>query len=372
MLVRFWGVRGSTPTPSTANLKYGGNTACVEVRTSGGQLLILDAGSGIRALGHRLSQEEPADGHRIMLFLSHYHWDHIQGIPFFEPMYEAENFVYIHGFKSSYGSLEQVLSGQMANPYFPVSMGVMQATRHFYTIGEETLQIGDARLSTRFLNHPQGCLAYRVEDRDRVFVYATDHEHGNKQADENLRQLAAKADVLVYDAQYTPKEYLVKAGWGHSTWEKGVCLAREVGVRELILFHHDPDHGDAFLDSVVLEAGRVFAETRGAVEGMETELEPGSSKVSYRTAFDKRYKVRHALNLPLKLRIRQLGEKRAFTENISLDGAYLLADHSLEVGQEIEVEIELAPPLSGKVSARARVVRCKPVGNKMGIGISFH
>ena len=375
MLVRFWGVRGSTPTPTTANVKYGGNTSCLEVHTSGGQLLIFDAGSGIRGLGRRLLQETPPEGHRIMLFLTHYHWDHIQGFPFFEPMYVPQNFVYLHGFRSENASVERALGEQMANPYFPIDMSVMRATRNFYTIGEETLQVGDARLTTRFLNHPQGCLGYRIEDGDRVLVYATDNEHGHELYDRNIRALSENADVLIYDAQYTPEEYKSKVGWGHSTWEHGIRIAKEVGVKELILFHHDPDHSDFLVDSMVEEARRDFPNVHAAMEGMEIDLARFSPEVAYQTGFEKRYNIRHHVPLPLAVRMRDVATREEYTlvENISLDGAYFFANHPLETGKQLDVEIELSPQKGheGKITASARVVRCERIGDKAGIGITF-
>lgn len=375
MLVRFWGVRGSLPTPTAGNLKYGGNTTCLEVRTSGDQLLIFDAGSGLRALGRRLLQETPPQGHRIMLFLTHYHWDHIQGFPFFEPMYAPQNFVYLHGFQSPNVSVERALGEQMANPYFPVDMGVMRATRHFYAIGEESLQIGDAHLTTRFLNHPQGCLGYRIEDRDRVVVFATDNEHGNPHYDRNIRALAENADVLIYDAQYSPEEYKSKVGWGHSTWEHGLRVARDAGVKEVVLFHHDPDHSDFDIDTIVQEARREFPDVHAAMEGMEIDLAPSSKEIGYKTGLEKRYNIRHHVPLPLAIRLREATSQEEFTlaENISLDGAYFYADQPLETGKHLDVEIDLTPQKGheGKIKASARVVRCERVGEKAGIAITF-
>lgn len=375
MLVRFWGVRGSIPTPNTANLKYGGNTSCVEVYTSRGQLIIFDAGSGIRALGRRLAQERPAGGHRIMLFLTHYHWDHIQGFPFFEPMYAPENLIYLHGFGSENASAEQVLGGQMANPYFPVSMGVMRATANFYDIGEETLDIGGALLTTRFLNHPQGCLGYRVEDGARVLAYATDHEHGDERYDRNVRALAENADVLIYDAHYTPEEYKNKVGWGHSTWAEGVRIAKEVGVKQLILFHHDPERDDFMVDSILQDARCEFPNTHAAMEGLEIDLKDFLPEVAHHAGFEKRYNLRHCVPLPLIVWSRDEGnaEEHTLAENISLDGAYFLADQPLETGKQLTVDIHLALPTDheGKIRASARVVRCDKVGDKAGVGITF-
>lgn len=373
MIVRFWGVRGSTPTPSIANLKYGGNTPCVEVRTGGGQLIIMDAGTGIRALGKRLMAETPPEGHRIMLFISHYHWDHIQGIPFFEPMYAPGNFVYMHGFETAQASVEKALGEQMMTPYFPVDSSVMRATRHLYAVGEEVLQIGDAVVTTRFLNHPQGCLGYRVEADGHALVYATDNEHGSPVHDRNIRELAKNADMLIFDTQYTPEEYLSKQGWGHSTWEKGVEIAKEVGVRELVLFHHDPDHGDVFLDRMLEATRRCFPNTIAAMEGMEVDLSAGGA---YRTAFEKRYAPRHTLSVPLVLRMGKSAtkdERKVYVTSLSLDGAHFVSDSAMEIGSTFEAELEFPGQTGpgGGIKSVARVMRCEKLGDKFGIGVSF-
>src|SRR5258706_5094759 len=219
VLLRFWGVRGSIPTPSPANLKYGGNTPCVEVRTSTGQLIILDAGSGIRPLGMNLSANNGISDGPILVLMSHYHWDHIQGFPFFEPLYSPEKTVIVHGFSTDRTSVAQTFGDQFANPYFPVDMSVLRASVRFETIGVETREVSGVRISTCILNHPQGSLAYRIQDGKNSVVYATDHEHGKEPFDRNLRDLAKGADLLIYDSQYTPEEYPTKVGWGHSTWE---------------------------------------------------------------------------------------------------------------------------------------------------------
>jgi phosphoribosyl 1,2-cyclic phosphodiesterase len=271
MLVRFWGVRGSTPTPQPENMRYGGNTSCVEVRVGDG-LYIFDCGTGLRNLGKWLSNHA-GPGISAHIFISHFHWDHIQGIPFFTPLYDnAENRFFFHS-SSRTRSLQRVLEEQMNEPYFPVDMGQMAAHRHFHDIGEGQMTMENCVLRTMSLNHPQGCLGFRMETRDGVLVYATDNEPGQAVFDKQVRKLAEGADVLIYDAQYLPEEYEVcRRGWGHSHWREAVNVVMESGAKELILFHHDPDHTDECIDSVVSKAREYYPKVRAACEGMEIRL----------------------------------------------------------------------------------------------------
>jgi phosphoribosyl 1,2-cyclic phosphodiesterase len=272
MRVKFWGVRGSTPTPQAENLRYGGNTSCVEVRC-GESLYIFDCGTGFRILGHHLLQQtcKPLFAH---IFVSHFHWDHIQGIPFFGPMYDHPENRFVFHSSSRTRSLKRVMEEQMASPYFPVDMSEMKAHRDFYEIEAGRAELdGEIKLEAMWLNHPQGCLGFRLEAGSRTLVYATDNEPGNTAFDKSVRKLAAGADVLIYDAQYLPEEYQArKRGWGHSHWREAVNVAMESGAKELILYHHDPDHDDACIDNVVTEARNYFPRVRAACEGMEIEL----------------------------------------------------------------------------------------------------
>ncbi len=273
MLIRFWGVRGSTPTPQKENLGYGGNTACVELRPKSGALFIFDCGTGIRALGHRLNREFGRRPIRGLIFLSHYHWDHIQGIPFFLPLYHRANAFLFHSFPSPGGDVRRVLEGQMTNPYFPVDMSTMAAERRFFELAEGRVSYDKVAVSCRPLHHPQGCLGFRVEAEGKVVVYATDNEPGDAIGDRNLRELAQGADILIYDAQYTPEEYRKrKQTWGHSTWREGVRVVRDAGVKQLILFHHDPDHDDRAIDSILAQTRKQFRNTLAAFEGMVLKL----------------------------------------------------------------------------------------------------
>jgi phosphoribosyl 1,2-cyclic phosphodiesterase len=271
MRIKFWGVRGSTPTPHLENLRYGGNTSCVEVRL-GDNLYIFDCGTGFRALGQQLGQEFVGREVFAHVFVSHFHWDHIQGFPFFRPLYERPNRFLFHC-SSRIRSLQRVMEEQMASPFFPVGLVEMQAQREFYDLNEGRLSLDDMVVQTAWLNHPQGCMGFRLETKDGVFVYATDNEPGDPIFDQNVRKLAAGADVLVYDAQYLPDEYEAgRRGWGHSHWREAVNVVMESGAKELVLYHHDPAHDDACIDKVVKEASNYYARVRAASEGMEIVL----------------------------------------------------------------------------------------------------
>ena len=272
MQIRFWGVRGSTPAPQPENMRYGGNTSCVEVRL-GDQVYVFDCGTGFRVLGQALRrefQERPVSAH---VFVSHFHWDHIQGLPFFGPLYDNPQNHFKFHCSSRTRSLKQVFEEQMTSPFFPVGRNEMQARQDFYDLDEGRIQLGEVSLQAAWLNHPQGCMGFRLESRDGVVVYATDNEPGHEVFDKNVRQLAAGADVLIYDAQYLPEEYEARRrGWGHSHWREAINVVMESGAKELVLFHHDPDHDDACIDKVVKEARNYYPRVRAAAEGTTIEV----------------------------------------------------------------------------------------------------
>jgi phosphoribosyl 1,2-cyclic phosphodiesterase len=273
--VRFWGVRGSIPTPGPTTVKVGGNTACVEVRC-GTDLVIFDAGTGLRALGGALLKEMPVKAH---LFFSHVHWDHIQGFPFFVPAFIPGNSFKLYGMINVTGTIEETLSGQMNYPSFPVRLKDMGAEITFHDLREgEVIELpGGGRLTNARLNHPSGALGFRIEHGGRAVVYATDTEHYSI-TDPKLARLARAADVLIYDATYTPDEYagkvdgVPKTGWGHSTNEEGARIAKELGVKQLVLFHHDPVQSDEAVAEKERRARALFAETVAAREGLVIEL----------------------------------------------------------------------------------------------------
>ncbi len=273
MRVKFWGVRGSTPTPQSENMRYGGNTSCVEVRVED-QIYIFDCGTGFRVLGHELEREFGQRPFAAHIFVSHFHWDHIQGMPFFRPLYDSPESQFFFHSSSRTRSLQQVLTEQMSSPYFPVNLDKMRARRDFCNIENGCLDMEDGiRIKTQWLNHPQGCLGFRIETKEGVLVYATDNEPGDAEFDKGVRKLAEGADLLIYDAQYLPEEYAARRrGWGHSHWREAVDIVMESGAKELILYHHDPDHTDTIVDQVVTDAKNYYPNVRAAAEGLEIEL----------------------------------------------------------------------------------------------------
>jgi len=248
-------------------MRYGGNTSCVEIRYGNQPPLIFDAGSGVRRLGqHWLNtpDEFPTEVH---LLFSHFHWDHIQGVPFFAPLYNAASDIQ---FSSSLdtGQLRLILENQMRAPYFPVNLSAVQARTEFCQVEEHGFALGDLVITPFPLRHPGGATGYRIQSPSACIVYASDHEHGDDVYDGILRRNAREADILIYDAQYTPEEYKGRVGWGHSTWEAGIRTAADAGVKQLLLFHHDPDRTDNALDELVHRAGTQFENTAGAREGL--------------------------------------------------------------------------------------------------------
>ncbi len=270
MQIKFWGVRGSTPTPQVENLRYGGNTPCVEVRVNG-RIHVFDCGTGFRILGKELAREFAGAPVQAHVFLSHFHWDHIQGVPFFAPLYDGNSSFVFHSSDRA-GGLRATLEHHMADPFFPVNMTKMAARRRFHTIAEGRTELEDCVVESVWLNHPQGCLGFRVEAGNSVLVYATDNEPGEPAFDQALRKLAQGADVLIYDAQYLPEEFASHRGWGHGHWREGVAIAHQCQVGHLVLFHHDPDRSDACIDQLLQQAQQFFPRVSAATEGMVLQL----------------------------------------------------------------------------------------------------
>jgi phosphoribosyl 1,2-cyclic phosphodiesterase len=281
MKVKFWGVRGSIPCPGPATAKYGGNTSCLQV-LGGQEVIILDAGTGIRELGLQLAaQKRPL---RIHLLLTHTHWDHIQGFPFFTPIYFPGNELFVYGPRALEKSLEEALMAQMQYSYFPVRGVELAARVRFTELGEETFSIGDVDFASKSMNHPIRVLAYRFSHKGRSAVFTGDNEpyydvlaERTPRSDSSLQRrsefinecnqrvvdFCRKVDLLVADAQYTDAEYKTKRGWGHSSISHVLGLARDAGVRTLALFHHEPAYDDRTLDRVEREA-RAMAKKAGS------------------------------------------------------------------------------------------------------------
>jgi phosphoribosyl 1,2-cyclic phosphodiesterase len=270
MRVRFWGVRGSTPTPHKDNLAYGGNTSCVEVRTEGNEVLILDGGTGIRLLGKALEKEFNGSFIKAHVFFSHFHIDHIQGLPFFTPLYSPKNrFTFYFGGHPDANLVMNTLSGIMANPYFPVDISKLPSKRDYIDLSESEFSVADARVLVRKLNHPQDCFGYRITQGGKVLTYCTDVEHGPQWSADNFKELAQNTDCLIVDAQYTPEEYTAHEGWGHSSWKQAVESGIEANAKQIVLYHHDPSHSDCVIDSILLEAQKLHPNVVAAREGLE-------------------------------------------------------------------------------------------------------
>jgi phosphoribosyl 1,2-cyclic phosphodiesterase len=284
MQVTFWGTRGSIATPGSGTMRYGGNTACVEVRLDNGTLIIFDAGTGIRLLGNTLmARSAPI---RVYLFLSHMHWDHIQGLPFFSPAYVDSTEICILGPHGQLMSLEQSICDQMRSPYYPIPMHAMAATIRFVELTEGSVyELPGATIEASVLNHPGRSLGYRLTADDTVLVYATDNEpFGDHPASHHvlapsrLLPLARDADLLIHDAQYTPDEYPEHVGWGHSTYLDALHIAQQAQVKRLALFHHDPSHTDAEINRILVKCRAwikrhgVGLTCLGATEGKRLKL----------------------------------------------------------------------------------------------------
>jgi len=273
-LIRFWGVRGSIACPGSHTVRYGGNTSCIEMRV-GGKLLIFDGGTGLRELGLKLLSEMPMEA---TMFFTHSHLDHIQGFPFFVPAFVPGNKIDIYGAIAPNGStIEQRLNDQMLHPNFPVPLQIMGADMKFCDIDVgETVNIDDVKIENTLLNHPGEAVGYRVSWNGKTAAYITDTEHFPDRLDENVLWLSRDADVMIYDATYTDNEYhnekSSKVGWGHSTWQEAVKVAKAANVKQLVIFHHDPLHNDDFMDEVAQDTAEQFPNSVVAKEAMVIDL----------------------------------------------------------------------------------------------------
>jgi phosphoribosyl 1,2-cyclic phosphodiesterase len=298
MRLTFWGTRGSIATPGKHTVRYGGNTPCLELRLQNEELLIFDAGTGIRNLGEKLM--ESGESIKAYLFVSHPHWDHIQGFPFFKPAFISGNEFTIVGGETEKVTLPKMIADQMNKVYFPIQLSELNATLRFRKIQEEEFEVFDAKVSTLYVNHPSFSFGYRITQNGKSLVYISDNEPFDRHVAFSLRNVDKKivdkyaasdgdpnqrlfdfvrdADVLIHDATYTPEEYINRVGWGHSHYLFTLKTAAEGNVKKLVLFHHDPSHSDDQVDEIVkicrreIQTRRYQFECIAAAEGMELEL----------------------------------------------------------------------------------------------------
>ncbi len=297
MKLKFWGTRGSIPTPGKDTVRYGGNTPCVEVRLSHDNLVIFDAGTGIRGLGDALLAK--GESVKTYLMISHPHWDHLHGFPFFKPAFISGNELTILGPQTKKVTLRNMISHQMDKTYFPIQLSELKAKINFRPIREETLEIFDATLQSIYVNHHALALGYRLTSAGRSIVYISDNEPFDREVARSIRNVdkiivakymavkgdpnqrifdfARGADILIHDTTYTPEEYVNHVGWGHSHYLFSLKIAQEAGVKKLILFHHDQTHNDEKVDEILQKCRREIQhrqykfECAAAAEGMELE-----------------------------------------------------------------------------------------------------
>jgi phosphoribosyl 1,2-cyclic phosphodiesterase/ActR/RegA family two-component response regulator len=296
--IRFWGVRGSIPVPGKSTVRYGGNTPCVEVRADG-EIIILDAGSGIRLLGLALDKEFGPRWMKLTVLISHTHWDHIQGLPFFSPVYDQKNLIRILGYEGARAGLATILASQMETPFFPVSLRELPSHLAIEELKETDFQVGKVEVRSKFANHPGICAGYRLLTSSGSIAYFPDNEpYGplkvylaarDRVSEEQARDFAAAerakmveflqgCDLAIMDTQYTDEEYTKHVGWGHSSLSSVVSLGLDSNVGKLLLFHHDPNHDDEMIDKMVEHARALVAksgkplEVEAAREGAEILL----------------------------------------------------------------------------------------------------
>jgi len=284
--IRLWGVRGSIPVPGKGTVRYGGNTSCVEVRADG-EIIILDAGSGIRLLGLALDKEFGPRSMKLTLLISHTHWDHIQGLPFFSPAYNQKNLIRVLGYEGARAGLAKILASQMETPFFPVSLRQLPSHLAIQELKEMEFKVGPVEVRSKFANHPGICVGYRLATSSGSIAYFPDNEPYEELklqlasrdgiTEEEAREFAnaergkmvdflQACDLAIMDTQYTEEEYEKHVGWGHSSVDSVVSLALDANVGKLVLFHHDPNHDDQMIDKMVEHAREFVAKSGKSLE----------------------------------------------------------------------------------------------------------
>ena len=297
--IKLWGTRGSIAVPGPETLRYGGNTTCIELRADG-ELIVLDAGSGIRPLGVALKQEFQERPINLSLLITHAHWDHIQGFPFFKPAYGPKNEIRILGFDGAGATFREIMTEPMRSPFFPISMRELSAETEITKLTEMKFSLGKVDVHAAFVNHPGVCAGYRLFTSTGSVAFLPDHEpyefflhaaRGQSLTSEQAKEIATieharlvqflrGSEILVLDSQYRDKEYQTHIGWGHGSVSSAVSLALEAEVQTLLLFHHDPSHDDKTVDTMVEAARKLAAKSGkplqviGAQEGSELLVEP--------------------------------------------------------------------------------------------------
>ena len=252
--VTFWGVRGSLPCCSEEHIEFGGNTSCVQIDLDG-RIVVIDAGSGIRMLGNKLFEQNRND---LVLLISHTHWDHILGFPFFSPIYEKTADIDIYAPMQPDGKkTEEIFATLMSTPLFPLPLHAVPSALHFHDFTpSEVFDLfdGKVKMKTTSLTHPNGAAGYRLEYDGKAICYISDYEHGKKEDFERLAAFVQNSDMMIYDAMYTPEEYPQFVGWGHSTWEEAAFLTKAANVKKTALFHHAPLHTDSLMREIEQKA----------------------------------------------------------------------------------------------------------------------
>jgi phosphoribosyl 1,2-cyclic phosphodiesterase len=267
MIIRCWGARGSIPVSGKDYLRYGGNTTCLEIRNNRDDILLVDAGSGIREAGNAFL----ADGRRdFTLLLTHAHWDHIMGFPFFKPLYRHDATINIWGCPFAQDSIREMLARVMSAPYFPIKYDDIHANVTYAEICIETYQLGDLTITPIALSHPNQGTGYKFSEAGKSFVFLTDNElglqHEGGLSYDNYIEFCHGADLLIHDAEYLDEEYPKRRGWGHSTIEQATSLALDAGVKQLGLFHHNQERIDTEVDNLVALSRRIIRERKSSLE----------------------------------------------------------------------------------------------------------